>query len=173
MEEQGRKGEPVETPAAGWSERLQDFLESARRLIANRTAILREEMGAKGEALVRAVAGCALAAFFGGLSLLLLTAWIAALLSKLLGGPILGILATFVLYLAAAAAAALYGSKALARVKPFEFPVTAGEIRKDWDAVRSSVSPQSSPASPGPPGVPAPVEPAADDFEARFRAGSE
>ncbi len=173
MEEQSRKGEPVEIPPAGWSERLQRFLEAARQLIATRLAILREEMGAKGEALVRAVAGCALAAFFGVLALLLLTAWIAALFSRLLGGPILGILATFVLYLAAAAGAALYGSRALARVKPFEFPVTAGEIRKDWEAVRSSVRREPPPPPPGQPEAPAPVAPPVDDLEARFRAGSE
>ncbi len=174
MEEQSRKGEPVEAPPAGWSERLRRFLEAASRLISTRAAILREEMGAKGEALARGVAGLLLGSAFGCLALLLLTAWIAALLSRLLGGPILGILATFVLYLAAAAAAALYGRKALARVKPFEFPVTAGEIRKDWEAVRSSAKRESPPPSPGQPEVPAPVEPpAVDDLEARFRAGSE
>jgi hypothetical protein len=166
-------GDPVATPPAGLSERLQRLLEAAGRLIATRAAILREEMGAKGEALVRAVAGCALAAFVGGLSLLLLTAWIAAVLSRLLGGPILGILATFVLYLAVAAAAGFYGSKALARVKPFEFPVTAGEIRKDWDAVRFSAMSEPPPQSPGPSDIPAPMEPTMDDLEARFRAGSE
>jgi uncharacterized membrane protein YqjE len=173
MEEQSPKGDPVETPPTGLSDRLQRLLGAARRLIATRAAILREEMGAKGEALVRAIAGCALAAFFAGLSLLLLTAWIAAVLSRLLGGPILGILATFVLYLAVAAAAGFYGSKALARVKPFEFPVTSGEIRKDWDAVRSSAMREPPPPSPGSAEVPAPVEPTVDDLEARFRAGSE
>lgn len=172
MGEQNRKGEPVETPRAGWSERLQRFLEAARRLIATRAAILREEMGAKGEALARGIAGLLLGGAFGCLALLLLTAWIAALLSRLLGGPILGILATFVLYLAAAAGAAFYGSKALARVKPFEFPVTAGEIRKDLEAVRSSIR-ESPPPPPGPAEVPASKEAPMDDLEARFRAGSE
>jgi putative superfamily III holin-X len=175
MEERSRKGEPAETPPAGWSQRLQRVLEAARRLLATRAAILREEMGAKGEALARAAAGCALAAALGMLSLLLLTAWIAAVFSRLLGGPILGILATFVLYLAVAAAAAVYGSKALGRVKPFEFPVTTGEIRKDWETVRSSAMREPTPPPPGQTKaeVPAPVEPPMDDLEARFRAGSE
>jgi putative superfamily III holin-X len=173
MEEQSQKVEPVESPPAGWSGRLGRLLEAARRLISTRAAILREEMGAKGEALGRGIAGLLLGGALGCLALLLLTAWIAAVLSRLLGGPILGILATFVLYLAAAAGAALYGTRALGRVKPFEFPVTAGEIRKDLEAVRSSTRGEPPPPPPGEAEVPAPVEPPVDDFEARFRAGSE
>jgi hypothetical protein len=173
MEGESEKKESAENERASWAERLQGFLEAARRLAATRTAILREEMGAKGEALARAVAGFVLAAALAGLALLLLTAWIAALLSRLLGGPIAGILATFVLYVAAAAGAAFYGARALARVKPFEFPVTTGEIRKDWQAVRSSTRRDPPASSSRQADAATSTTAAPDDFEARFRAGSE
>ena len=154
-----------------WARRLRSLLESGRRLASTRAAIFSEELGVKAGVLARALAALFLAAAFGGLSLLLLTAWIAALFSKLLGGPVAGILAAFALYVAVAAVAGFLGGKALSRVKPLEFPVTGGELRKDMAALRASARPEP-PAGilESPPGAPGP---SSDDLEDRFRVGSE
>jgi hypothetical protein len=158
------------TDSESWSRRFTDLLESGKKLLSTSAAILGEELGVKAGILGRALGGLFLAAAFGGLALLLFTAWIAALFTKLLGGPVAGILAAFVLYLAVAAAAAVYGVKSLSRVKPFEFPATSGELRKDWAALCASAAPEPAPGEPPePPASP----PAGDDLEARYRAGSE
>ena len=136
-------------------------------------AIFREELGAKTAAIGRAAVAFFLAATFAWLALLLLTAGIAALLSRLLGGPILGILATFVIFAAAAGLAGYLGAKALSRGNLLEFPVTSEEIRKDWRTVTRSAVPAPPPSDGGEgAGVPA-APPASDDLEARFRVGSE
>ena len=157
-----------------WARRLGEFLEGGRRLLSTRAAILREELGAKGALLTRGIIGLVAAAAFAGMALLLLTAWIAVALSALLGSPVWGVLAAFVLFAAVAAGAGVFGVKALSRVKPFDFPVTSEEIRKDWSALWSSANPQppapaAAPEEPEPP--PPPV--LRDDLEERFRAGSE
>lgn len=159
-----------------WSRKLQGFLEAGRRLLSTRTAILGEELSAKGALLARGIAGLVVAAAFAGMALLLLTAWIAVLLSSLLHSPVWGVLAAFVLFAGIAAAAGLLGGKALSRVKPFDFPVTSEEIRKDWSALQSSAKPE--PPGPGPGAEQEATEAARsqtlrDDLEARFRAGSE
>ena len=159
-----------------WSRKLQGFLDAARRLFSTRAAILREELSAKGAFLGRGIAGLVVAAAFAGMALLLFTAWIAVLLSSLFGSPVWGVLAAFLLFAGVAAAAGTLGVKALSRVKPFEFPVTSEEIRKDWSALQSSVKPE--PPDPG--AEPEETELARsqaqagrDDLEERFRAGSE
>jgi hypothetical protein len=157
-----------------WSRRLKEFLETGRRLFSTRAAIFREELGAKGGFLARGAIGLFVAAAFAGMALLLLTAWIAVALSALLGSPVWGVLAAFVLYAAVAAAAGFLGTKALSRVKPFEFPVTSEEIRKDWSALVSSANPE--PPGPGPASGEtelASAQTLRDDLEERFRAGSE
>ena len=157
-----------------WSRRLQDFLEAGRRLLSTRLAILREELGAKGELLARGLAGLFVAAAFAGLALLLFTAWIAVLSSSLLGSPVWGVLVAFVLYAAIAAVAGSFGVKALSRVKPFDFPVTSEEIRKDWSVLKSAASPE--PPAPGAARGETEIarSPSVqDDLEERFRAGSE
>ncbi len=168
------KGGPDEEERETWSRRLHDFLEAGRTLLSTRAAILREELGAKGELLARGTIGLVLAAAFAGLALLLFTAWIAVLLSSLLGSPIWGILAAFVLYLVVAGAAGMFGVKALSRVKPFEFPVTSEELRRDWSALTSRGKPNPPPpaAVKGETDLAPPQSPH-DDLEARFRAGSE
>lgn len=171
---EGEKRNREDSERKGWSKTVSDVFEAARRLLGNRKAIFQEELGAKAGVLGRALAALFLAASFASLSLLLFTAWIAALFTRLLGGPVLGILAAFLLYLIVAAVAGVLGGKALSRVRPLDFPVTTGEIRKDWLAFKQSVSPESGPPGeelePAPPGAAAP---AADDLEARFRVGSE
>jgi hypothetical protein len=163
---------PAEGPAESWAERITGFLEAGRRLLATRSAIFREELSVKAGFLGRGLAALVLAASFGGLALLLFTAWIAALLTSLLGGPVAGILAAFLLYIVIAGVLGWLGVKALSRVKPAEFPVTGEELRKDWDALRAAAS--SPPPPPEPVEVSAPPSaPTHDDLEARFRAGSE
>jgi hypothetical protein len=169
----GRSG-PEESERETWSRRLQGLLEAGRTLLSTRLAILREELGAKGAFLARGLIGLLVAAAFAGQALLLFTAWIAVLLSTLLGSPIWGVLAAFVLYAAVAAVVGALGVKALSRVKPFDFPVTSQEIRKDWSALKSAANPE--PPAPGAASGETELARAQslhDDLEARFRAGSE
>ncbi|HYR45645.1 MAG TPA: phage holin family protein, partial [Thermoanaerobaculia bacterium] len=73
----------------GWKEKLRTALEAGRSLFATRAAIFREELAEKGVLLGRGFAGLVLALIFGWLALLLLTAFIAVLLSRLLGSAVL------------------------------------------------------------------------------------
>ena len=123
-------------PQPGWKDRLGAVRRAAAALFTTRAEIFREELSEKGSLFARAAIGLALAAAFGVLALLLLTALLAAVLSRLLGGPIAGIAATLVLYVVVAAVAAILGGKTMARVRPFAFPATRDELRKDLDAVK-------------------------------------
>jgi uncharacterized membrane protein YqjE len=123
-------------PEPGWKERIGAVRRAASALFATRAEIFREELAEKGSALARGAVGLALAALFGFFALVLLTALVAALFARLLGGPIAGITAALVLYLTVAVVAALLGGKAISGVKPFAFPATRDEIRKDLDAVQ-------------------------------------
>jgi uncharacterized membrane protein YqjE len=123
-------------PEPGWKDRIGAVRRAAATLLATRAAIFREELAEKGSLIAKAAIGLALAAVVGVLALLLLTALVAVLLSRLLGGPIAGITAALFLYLVVAAAAAILGGKNLSRVRPFVFPATRDEIRKDLDAVK-------------------------------------
>ncbi len=171
-----REGEsgPDKAEREGWSRRLHGFLETGRTLLSTRAALLREELGTKGEFLGRGLIGVVVAVAFAGLALLLLTAWIAVVLSSLLGSPVWGVLVAFVLYAAVAVTAGMLGIKALSRVKPFDFPVTSEEIRKDWSALKSSAKPEP-PATGAAQGETELTRSQSlhDDLEARFRAGSE
>ncbi|MGH9399025.1 MAG: phage holin family protein [Thermoanaerobaculia bacterium] len=148
-----------------FSQRVAAARAKAAALAETRAAIFREELSDKGAFAARAVAGFAAAAFFAALALLLATALLAALLSKLLGGAIAGVSATLVLYLAIAAAGAIFGARALDRVKPLDFPATRTELGRDFDALAAAAA--------------APPEPEDEDdgdeadFEERFRTGSE
>ena len=162
-----------EGPEPTWGQRLRDFFEALADLLSTRAAIFREELGAKAGSLGRAAVAFFFAAAFSWLSLLLLTAGIAALLSHLLGSAIAGIFVTFVLYAAAAGLAAYLGVKTVSRVD-FEFPVTGEEIRKDWQAIVHPAGPEESgPAGPEGGATTPPGHASADDLETRFRAGSE
>jgi len=127
-------------PEPGWKERIGAIRRAASALATTRAEIFREELAEKGSLFARAAIGLALAAVFGVLALLVLTALVAAVLSRLLGGPIAGITGTLFLYLAIAAAAAILGGKTLSRVKPLAFPATRDEIRKDLDAVKENAA---------------------------------
>jgi uncharacterized membrane protein YqjE len=126
-------------PEPGWKERIGAVRRAAAALAATRREIFREELSEKGTLFTKAAVGLAFAAAFGILALLLLTALVAALFSRLLGGPIAGITAALFLYLVVAALAAVFGGRSLSRVRPFAFPATRDEIRKDLDAVKKHV----------------------------------
>jgi len=169
-----------DAPDPGWKDRIDAVKRAARALLATRAEIFREELAQKGSNLGKAAAGLSLAAVFAVLGLLLLTALVAAVLARLFGGPIAGLLAAFVLYMAVAAAAAFFGAKALGRVRLFDFPATRDEIRRDLEAVREEGSPRdegpvsaealaAERASAAPEDQESPVS----DIEERFRAGSE
>ncbi len=149
-------------------ERLGALSRAAVALAATRLAIFREELGAKATLLTRAAIGLALALALGSLGLLLATALIAALLAHLLRSVVAGLSAALVLYLAAAAAAGLLGWRALSRVRVMDFPLTAGELRKDWKAAADSAGFEGVDSESG-------DEEGEDleDLEERFRAGSE
>jgi uncharacterized membrane protein YqjE len=171
-------------PAPGWKERIALVRRAASALLSTRAEIFREELAQKGSLFGRAAVGLALAAVFGVLAFLLLAALVAAVLSRLLGGPIAGITAALVLYVLIAAAAAVLGGKSLSRVRPFEFPATRDELRKDLDAVRDDAvvrdeGPASAEALAAEKASVRPGEEEQKDrsqmsgFEERFRAGSE
>ena len=144
--------------------RLDRARAQATKLAATRAAIFREELAEKGLYAVRAIAGFVVALFFVALALLVATGLVAALFSKLLGSVILGVAATLVLCLAVAAAGALLGVRAMHKVAPTRFPVTADAIKGDLSALSAAVSLPPAPTR---------QETGADDLQARFRAGSE
>ncbi|HLN80038.1 MAG TPA: phage holin family protein [Thermoanaerobaculia bacterium] len=175
---------PADLPEPGWMERLAAIHRAIHAVLATRAEIFREELAEKGSLFGKGLAGIALAVAFAGLSLLVLTALVAALFAKLFGGPIAGITATLVLYLLITASAALFGTKKLSRVKPLDFPATRDELRKDLDALRKepSESDEGAASSEALEAKKASVRAGeagggdratAEDIEDRFRAGSE
>ena len=136
--------------------------------------IFREEAADKGAHLARGIGSFVVAAALAFMTAFLTTALLVALFTLLFGRLWAGILATLVLFVAAAAAAAVLGWKALSKVRPFEFPVTGGELAKDWEALQRAAVGREEPAEfaapvPADSTRPTPI----DDVEARFRAGSE
>jgi uncharacterized membrane protein YqjE len=165
-------------PEPGWKERIGAVRRAAAALLGTRAEIFREELSEKGSLLAKAAIGLALAAVFGVLAFLLLTALVAALFSRLLGGPIAGITAALVLHVLIAAAAAILGSRTLSRVRPFAFPATEDEMRKDLDALKGPASSDALAAerasvAPGDEEGDEDVHEEMNEIEDRFRAGSE
>ena len=154
-----------EDTGARFSERLHAVRVNASALFSTRAAILREELSAKSLLAARGFAGLALGVFFLAMALLLATALVAALFSKLFGSAILGVAATLVLALGVAAAGGYAGWKALAKVQPFDFPATTSELSRDFEALSAAIAPapESEDSGGG----------AAADLEERFRAGAE
>lgn len=154
-----------ESSERGWKERLEDLREAAGALLGTRTAIFREELALKIRHFVKAAIGLGLAWAFLLLALFVFTAFLAALLSRFFGSVLIGILAVFVLYAAAAATAGVIGWRALSRVRIHDFPLTRVELRKDWEAVETSWKKKEEEDE----------ESAQEEtnLEARFRTGSE
>jgi membrane protein implicated in regulation of membrane protease activity len=127
--------EPEPRPP-GWREKLWAIGAASGRALETRAAMFQEELAEKGTLFGKGLASLLVAALFGTLAGLLLTALLAAVFSRLLGSPILGILATLILYLGVAAAAGVLGVRQLSRVRPLDFPVTRREIDRDLEAVK-------------------------------------
>lgn len=153
---------------ASLRERLAAFGRSATALLSTRWELFTTELSAKAPPLSRGLLLWTLAAAFLFASVLMLTALAAVLLAELLGSLTLGLLIVLILYLALAAGAIVLGLRALSRVKPLSFPVTAAEIRKDID---EAFPPEDTAVTEWRPDGPTP-EPD-PELEERFRMGSE
>lgn len=158
--------ESAETSRPGIFARLRLAGEAALALAATRRAIFREEMSEQAAIVGRGAAAFAVAIALAGMMVLLLTALIASLFALLFGSAWAGILATFVLYLAATAAAAYFGMKAFSKLR-LDFPATKRGLSEDIATVRAAISPPDRDAA-----VAGGAADAADIVE-RFRAGSE
>ncbi|MFN2385119.1 MAG: phage holin family protein [Thermoanaerobaculia bacterium] len=168
----------------GWSERLESIRKAAGALIVTRAAIFREEVSEKTSHLTHGLAAISIALAFGSVALLVFTGFLAAVFARLFGGAVWGLLAVFVLYGLITGGAALLGMKSLRRVRPGDFPVTRGELRKDWAALELA---RSAPEEPeerdedelprddrfGPDAVRPGRDGRDEDFEARYRAEAE
>ena len=173
---------PGEEAEFGWKERVAAVADAWSALLQTRVAIVREELSVKVASLLKGLVAVAIGLFLGAGSLLLLAAFLAALLAKWFGSLVLGILGALVLYGVGTAAAVMIASNALRRVKPTEFPASAEELRRDWRTLRES---WSAPTPPGeseaaPPEAPIPGAPAdrrtdgrVESLEERYRAGAE
>jgi len=157
---------PGEQGERGWRDRFAEVTAAGRPLLATRLAILREELGGKAAFAARGLVGAVIAAALGIGALLLLAALLAAVLAGLLKSVVLGILVAVILYAVGAVAAAWFAFRALARVRPTEFPAVAEELARDWHAVAATLAPEPESEDDGP------DEPI-DDIEERFRAGAE
>jgi uncharacterized membrane protein YqjE len=163
--------DPRQTQGAlGWKERLAAGWNAAASLISTRVEIFQQELSEKTGFAARGAVAVILGLVFGWLAVLLFTALVASLLALLFGHVWAGLLAAFVLYLAIAGAAVTLGVKSFSRVRPFHFPTTSEELKKDWSAIRRSASPDERvvPTPYRPPAPPPPIE----NLEERFRAGS-
>jgi uncharacterized membrane protein YqjE len=178
--------EPTELPGEeaefGWKERIAALADAGSALLQTRVAIVREELAVKVASLLRGLVAVAIGLFLGAGALLLLAAFLAALLAQWFGSVALGILGALVLYAVGTAAAVMIALNALKRVKPAEFPASAEELRRDWRALRESWSAPTPPgeseaASPGAPVPAAAADRRSDDrvesLEDRYRAGAE
>lgn len=171
-EDEDQGVEAAEMEARGWADRLGSAAAQASDLLKTRLEIFREEAAEKAEHAARGAAGMAIAIGLAACALMLLAALIAAVLTKLFGSVILGILGAFVIYGVAAALFGMQASKSLARVRPGEFPATRDELLRDAEAIRDALSIRVSEDGPGgPPDSRGEAE--VEDLEARLRAGAE
>jgi hypothetical protein len=162
---------PGEEEERGWRDRLGEVSAAGRALLGTRLAILKEELSVKAVLTAKGLAVVVVAAALAVGALLLAAALLAALLAKLTNSVVLGILGAVVLYAAGAAAAAWYGWKTLAKVRPFEFPASTEEISRDMRAIVSTLAPEPGEEDDEP--GPGEDEEAVADLEERLRAGTE
>jgi uncharacterized membrane protein len=155
-----REAVDVEEPKPGIFARIKMAHEAAQKLLATRAEILKAEAAQKATVVGRGAAAFVIAAVFGWVAVLVLTALVAVLLSMLFGSVWAGLLGTFLLYLLVAGGAAFAGIKAFKNFKPFDFPETRRGLKEDVAAVRSALKPP-------------PEREDGEDLEQRFRAGSE
>ncbi len=168
---------PDEESERGWGERLAEVADTWSALAQTRLAILRAELAEKQSFLLKGTIAFAAALGMAAGALLLLAAFLAAVLASLFGSVALGILGALVLYAAGAGVAGWIGGKAIARVRPFRFPVAGEEFSRDWKALRAAWSRDGATGEAVEPTVrvegPRTREAAPEDLEERFRAGAE
>jgi len=164
-----------EAEGRSWGDRLAETAAQAGDLLKTRLEIFREEAAEKAVHAARGAAGMAIAVGLAVGALLLFAAFLAAVLAKLFGSVILGILGAFVLYTVLAAVFAWQGYKAFALVRPGEFPATRSELLRDAEAIQDALSlggpDGAEPDDRTPPDSRGEGE--VEDLEARFRAGAE
>lgn len=168
---------PDEESQRSWGERIAEVADTWGALAQTRLAILREELAEKQSFVFKGAIAVAIAVGLAAGALLLLAAFLAAVLAQAFSSVALGIFATLVLYAAGAGTAAWIGWKTLSRVRPFRFPAAQEELARDWHAVRASWSHDGQPED----GETIRVEEVLartreavpEDLEERFRAGAE
>jgi uncharacterized membrane protein YqjE len=162
----------VESRPPGWREKLWAVGAAAGRVFETRAEMFQEELAEKGALFGKALVSFLGAILFGALAGLLLTALLAAVLARLFGSPILGILATLVLYAGVAVGAGVFGVRQMSRVRPLDFPATRREIDRDLDAVKRAAGVgEKSDAEKGPHDQPVPARAGEtpEEIEARLR----
>jgi hypothetical protein len=162
---------PGEEDERGWRERIGEVSAAAKALVGTRLEILKEELSGKAALAARGLAAAVVAAALAVGALLLAAALLAAVFARLTNSVVLGILAAVLLYGAGAAAAGWFGWKALARVRPFEYPASTEEISRDVRAIAATLAPETGAEEAGE--ETDTDEEAVADLEARLRAGME
>ena len=137
---------PGEDAQPTWRDRAARAARAAESLLATRLEIFREEAAVKAREAGKGLLGVAVAAALGVGVLLLFAALLAAVFARLFDSMVLGILATTLLYAAGAGVAGRVGWQALSRVRPSEFPATAEELERDWNAVSAILSDPPGPS---------------------------
>ena len=167
-----------EAPARSWADRLAGLAEAAQSLIATRLEIFREELAVKSIHFGKGLAGIVLASAFAFGATLLFAALLAAILAKLFGSVVLGILVAMLLYIAVAGGAGYFAYKSLSQVRPTEFPATSRELSRDVEAIGAALMQDPDPEE-GPDddfdqdSRPLASEGDVRDLEARLREGAE
>jgi uncharacterized membrane protein YqjE len=166
---------PDEESQRSWGERIAEVIDTWSALAQTRLAILREELAEKQSFFFKGAIAIAIAVGLAAGALLLLAAFLAAVLAQAFSSVALGILATLVLYVAGAGTAAWIGWRTLSRVRPFRFPAAQEELSRDWHAVRASWSHDGLTEDGGTrvEGMSRTREAVPEDLEERFRAGAE
>jgi uncharacterized membrane protein YqjE len=168
---------PDEESQRSWAERIAEVADTWSALAQTRLAILREELAEKQSFFFKGAIAVTIAVGLAAGALLLLAAFLAAVLAQAFSSVALGIFTTLALYAAGAGTAAWIGWKTLSRVRPFRFPAAQEELARDWHAVRASWSHDGPPED----GETIRVEEVLartreavpEDLEERFRAGAE
>ena len=167
-------------PGRRWSDRLDQLASATQSLLATRLAIFEEELGVKGRFFGKGLVFAGVAAAFGFGAVLLFAALLAAVLAQVFGNAALGVLGAGVVYAAGAFVGGYFAWRALAKVRPTEFPATARELSRDAEAIRAALVQDPDPEDGSDPGfVPEEeeieVESEGDvrDLEARLREGAE
>lgn len=155
-------GAAQERPNPGIVDRLRAAWVSARALLSTRGEIFREELAQQAAVFGRGAAALAVALVLALFAILVLTALVVSLFALLLGSVWAGLLATLVLFLAAAAGLAIYGVKTLSKLE-LDFPTTRRGVSEDMAAVRDALTPPDDAETAGDAG----------DIEERFRTGGQ